>query len=90
MSQTKVFRHSLNEMLLELASGADFGYVLHHFSGRTHLEGSWGPIWAENDRKSIFVSYDDRYQVFRHSFDTFAKMTFISQTPVAQPRGGAS
>ncbi len=31
---------------------ADFKFVLRHFSSRTRLEGSWGPIWPESDRKS--------------------------------------
>ncbi len=34
------------------AAWVDFRCVLHHFSSRTHLEGSRGPIWPESDRKS--------------------------------------
>ncbi len=41
-----------HEMALELNSCADFSCVLHDFSSRTRLEGSWGPIWPENGRKS--------------------------------------
>ena len=33
-----------HERALELVSGANFGCVLHHFSGPTHLEGSRGQV----------------------------------------------
>ncbi len=40
-----------HEMVLDLASGADFGYVLNHFSSLTCLKGSWGQVWPEHGPK---------------------------------------
>jgi hypothetical protein len=38
-------------MTLKLVSWDEFRCVLHHFLSWTRLEGPWGPIWPETDRK---------------------------------------
>ena len=40
-----------HEVALELASGANFGCVLHHFSGPTRLKGSRGQVRQEIRQK---------------------------------------
>ena len=40
-----------HEMVLELVSGADFRFVLHHLSSLTCFKGSWGQVWPENGPK---------------------------------------
>ena len=40
-----------HEMTLKLVSWDEFRCVLHHFLSWTRLEGPWGPIWPETDRK---------------------------------------
>ncbi len=38
-------------MAFELVSWVHFRSVLHHFSSRARLEGSWAQVWPEHDRQ---------------------------------------
>ncbi len=44
-----------NEIVLELASGADVRCVLHHVSSLTHLEGFLGPSLPGKRPKLVLV-----------------------------------